>query len=165
MAHDAPEGEDEAGGVLGGVVDEREHRGRAAHIAAIAGDPAADREPGPGRDDLREATGRAVAPDVDGLAAHQRAGDDRELRFARGTRVRHIVVTDERISVQGLRASMLRRPAFCAHETARFSIQSFDPYYPESPQWLDGSPFVEIKPFELGDLAEPPARGAVRRVQ
>lgn len=40
------------------------------------------------------------------------------------------------------------------------SVQSFDPYYPESPQWADGSPFVEIEPFELGDLGELAARGA-----
>lgn len=40
------------------------------------------------------------------------------------------------------------------------SIQSFDPYYPESPQWVNGSPFVEIEPLELRDLDELPAHGA-----
>lgn len=43
------------------------------------------------------------------------------------------------------------------------SIQSFDPYYPESPQWVDGSPFVDIEPFELSDLGELPERAAAGR--
>lgn len=40
------------------------------------------------------------------------------------------------------------------------SIQSFAPHYPESPQWVDGSPFVEIEPLELRGLADLPGRAA-----
>lgn len=80
----------------------------------------------------------AGAEDLDGIVAH--ANDPDALRAA--------IERDHRAE----------KPHSFLVAADLSSVQSFDPYYPESPLWVAGSPFVEIKPFELGDLAELPAR-------
>jgi hypothetical protein len=79
----------------------------------------------------------AAADDLDAIVAH--ASDPDALRAA------------------AQRDHRPEKPYSFLVATDLSSIQSFDPYYPESPQWVNGSPFVEIEPFELRDLAELPA--------
>jgi len=82
----------------------------------------------------------AGAEDLDGIVAH--AGEPEALRAA--------IERDHRPE----------KPYSFLVAADLSSIQSFDPYYPESPQWVNGPPFVEIEPIELGDLAELPAISA-----
>jgi len=89
-------------------------------------------------DQARHRRIEAGAEDLDGIVAH--ANDPDALRAA--------IERDHRAE----------KPYSFLVAADLSSVQSFDPYYPESPQWVAGSPFVEIKPFELGDLGELPVR-------
>lgn len=82
----------------------------------------------------------ADADDLDGIVAH--AADPAALRAA------------------SERDHRTEKPYSFLVAADLSSVQSFDPYYPESPQWVNGSPFVEIEPFELHDLDELAARRA-----
>ena len=76
-------------------------------------------------DQARHRRIEAGAEDLDGIVAH--ANDPDALRAA--------IERDHRAE----------KPYSFLVAADLSSVQSFDPYYPESPQWVAGSPFVEIK--------------------